>query len=157
MGIAFYYSHSGHFAHVAKVKVEQSGKLTVQKVWVVGDVGSQIINPTNAVNQCEGAVIDGVSQLYQKITFDKGRTQQSNFFDMPILRMSDAPQVDVHFHHHGQLAHRPWRTGSAAGASGYRQRDLRSDRQAYPQPATRGGGPALGLTCRVAYVAGRVT
>ncbi|MBI1360686.1 MAG: molybdopterin-dependent oxidoreductase [Alphaproteobacteria bacterium] len=98
MGIAFYYSHSGHFAHVAKVKVEQSGKLTVQKVWVVGDVGSQIINPTNAVNQCEGAVIDGVSQLYQKITFDKGRTQQSNFFDMPILRMTDAPQVDIHFH-----------------------------------------------------------
>jgi isoquinoline 1-oxidoreductase beta subunit len=98
MGIAFYYSHSGHFAHVAKVKVAQNGKLTVQKVWLVGDVGSQIINPTNAVNQCQGAVTDGVSQLYQKVTFDKGRTQQSNFFDMPILRMADAPQVDVHFH-----------------------------------------------------------
>jgi isoquinoline 1-oxidoreductase beta subunit len=23
---------------------------------------------------------------------------QSNFFDVPILRMADAPQVDVHFH-----------------------------------------------------------
>jgi isoquinoline 1-oxidoreductase beta subunit len=98
MGIAFYYSHSGHFAHVAKVKVSQAGKLTVQKIWVVGDVGSQIINPINAMNQCQGGVIDGVSQLYQKITFDKGRTMQSNFFDMPILRMADAPQVDVHFH-----------------------------------------------------------
>jgi isoquinoline 1-oxidoreductase beta subunit len=98
MGIAFYYSHSGHFAHVAKVKVEQSGKLHVQKIWVVGDVGSQIINPTNAENQCQGALVDGTSQLSQKITFDKGRTMQSNFFDMPILRMADAPQVDVHFH-----------------------------------------------------------
>ena len=98
MGIAFYYSHSGHFAHVAKVKVGQNGKLTVQKVWVVGDIGSQVINPTNALNQAEGSVVDGVSQLYQKITFDKGRTQQSNFFDMPILRLADAPQVDVHFH-----------------------------------------------------------
>jgi isoquinoline 1-oxidoreductase beta subunit len=98
MGIAFYYSHSGHFAHVAKVKVEQSGKLIVQKIWVVGDVGSQIINPTNAENQCQGALVDGTSQLFQKITFDKGRTMQSNFFDVPILRMADAPQVDVHFH-----------------------------------------------------------
>lgn len=98
MGVSFYYSHAGHFAHVAKVKVDQSGKLRIQKIWVVGDIGSQIINPTNAYNQVQGAVTDGSSQLFQKVTFDKGRTQQSNFFDVPILRMADAPQVDVHFH-----------------------------------------------------------
>jgi isoquinoline 1-oxidoreductase beta subunit len=49
MGVAFYYSHSGHFAHVAKVKVEQNGQWRVTKVWVVGDVGSHLINPTNAL------------------------------------------------------------------------------------------------------------
>lgn len=98
MGIAFYYSHQGHFAHVAKVKVEPSGQWRVLKVWVVGDVGSQIINPTGAVNQVQGAIIDGIGEMSQKITFDKGRTQQSNFHDVPLIRINQAPQLDVHFH-----------------------------------------------------------
>jgi isoquinoline 1-oxidoreductase beta subunit len=97
MGVAFYYSHQGHFAHVAKVKVGQDGNWKVQKVWVVGDVGSHVINPTNARNQVEGSVVDGVGELLQKITFEKGRAQQSNFFDMPLIRMNQAPQIDVHF------------------------------------------------------------
>ncbi len=98
LGVAFYYSHQGHFAEVAKVKVEPSGQWRVLKVWVVGDIGSQIINPLNAVNQAQGAVIDGIGEMKQQITFDKGRTVQSNFFDMPLIRMNEAPQVDVHFH-----------------------------------------------------------
>jgi isoquinoline 1-oxidoreductase beta subunit len=36
--------------------------------------------------------------MHQKITFDKGRTVQTNFFDMPLLRMNQAPQIDSHFH-----------------------------------------------------------
>lgn len=98
MGVAFYFSHQGYFAQVAKVKVEQNGQWRVQKVWSVGDVGSMIINPTNAHNQVEGSIVDGISEMHQKITFDKGRTVQSNFFDMPLLRMDYAPQIDSHFH-----------------------------------------------------------
>lgn len=98
MGVAFYFSHQGHFAHVAKVKVAQNGQWRVQKIWVVGDIGSQVINPLNARNQVEGSVVDGVSEMHQKITFDKGRTVQSTFYDMPLLRINEAPQIDVHFH-----------------------------------------------------------
>ena len=36
--------------------------------------------------------------MHQKITFDKGRTVQTNFYDMPLLRMDYAPQIDMHFH-----------------------------------------------------------
>src|SRR5690606_8531734 len=54
MGIGFHYSHSGYFAEVAQVTVTKSGMLTVDKVWVVGDVGSTIINPNAALNQVEG-------------------------------------------------------------------------------------------------------
>jgi isoquinoline 1-oxidoreductase subunit beta len=97
MGVAFYYSHQGYFAQVAKVKVEQNGQWRVQKIWCVGDVGSHIINPTNAKNQVEGSIVDGVSEMHQKITFDKGKTVQTNFGDMPLLRMNQAPQIDVHF------------------------------------------------------------
>ena len=98
MGVAFYYSHQGYFAQVAKVKVEQNGQWRVTKVWCVGDVGSHIINPTNAKNQVEGSIVDGISEMHQKITFDKGRTVQTNFFDMPLLRMNQAPQIDSYFH-----------------------------------------------------------
>jgi len=97
MGIAFYYCHQGHFAQVARVKVDQSGQWRVTKVWVVGDVGSHLINPTNARNQVEGSVIDGIGEMRQQITIDKGRTVQTNFFDMPLIRMNEAPQIDVHF------------------------------------------------------------
>jgi isoquinoline 1-oxidoreductase beta subunit len=98
MGVAFYFSHQGYFAQVAKVKVEQNGSWRVTKVWNVGDVGSTIINPTNARNQVEGSIVDGISEMHQKITFDKGRTVQTNFYDMPLLRIDYAPQIDVHFH-----------------------------------------------------------
>jgi isoquinoline 1-oxidoreductase subunit beta len=98
MGCGFYYSHQGHFAQVAQVKVEQNGAWRVQKVWVVGDVGAHIINPTNARNQVEGSVVDGIGEMLQQITIKDGRVEQSNFFDMPLLRINQAPQIDVHFH-----------------------------------------------------------
>jgi isoquinoline 1-oxidoreductase beta subunit len=98
MGVAFYFSHQGYFAQVAKVKVEQNGSWRVLKVWSVGDVGAHIINPINAHNQVQGSIVDGISEMHQKITFDKGRAVQSNFHDMPLLRMDYAPQIDSHFH-----------------------------------------------------------
>ncbi|MBK8837381.1 MAG: xanthine dehydrogenase family protein molybdopterin-binding subunit [Hyphomonadaceae bacterium] len=98
MGVAFYFSHQGHFATVAKAKVERNGAWRVLKVWSVGDVGSHIINPINAHNQAQGAIVEGVSHLSQKITFEKGRTQQQNFFDMPLIRIDHAPQIDSYFH-----------------------------------------------------------
>jgi isoquinoline 1-oxidoreductase beta subunit len=46
----------------------------------------------------QGAALDGLSSaLFQKITFAKGRVEQSNFNDYRLLRMNEAPQVEVHF------------------------------------------------------------
>ena len=98
MGVAFHFSHRGHFAEVVQVSVTRAGKLTVDKVWAAGDVGSEIINPSNAENQVQGAVLDGLAQaLGQEITFDRGRTVQSNFHDFKLLRMAQAVPVEVHF------------------------------------------------------------
>ena len=67
-------------------------------MWVAGDIGSQIINPLNAVNQVQGAVLDGLGEaLAQEITLEGGATAQSNFHDFPLLRMRQAPPVEVHF------------------------------------------------------------
>jgi isoquinoline 1-oxidoreductase beta subunit len=98
MGVAFHYSHRGYFAEVVQATVSQSGNLKVDQVWVVGDVGEQIINPSNAENQVQGAVLDGIGQaLAQEITIDRGRTVQSNFHDFPMLRMPQSAPVDIHF------------------------------------------------------------
>jgi isoquinoline 1-oxidoreductase beta subunit len=98
MGVAFYFSHRGHFAEVAKVAVSRAGELRIEKVWVAGDVGSTIINPSMAENQVQGAVLDGISELLgQEITFEGGRAKQSNFHEYPLLRMPQAVPVEVHF------------------------------------------------------------
>jgi isoquinoline 1-oxidoreductase beta subunit len=98
MGVAFYYSHLGYFAEVVHATVGAGGRITVDKVWVVGDVGSQIINPTSAENQVQGAALDGIGEaLGQAITLNNGRVVQSNFDDFLLLRMNQAPPVEVHF------------------------------------------------------------
>ncbi len=98
LGVAAYFSHRGYFAEVVQATVTKAGRLTVNKVWVAGDVGSQIINPSGAVNQVQGSVIDGIGEaLAQEITIEGGRTKQSNFHDFPLIRLTQAPVVDVSF------------------------------------------------------------
>jgi isoquinoline 1-oxidoreductase beta subunit len=97
LGLAFHFSHAGHFAEVAEVSVDANRKLKVHRVVVAGDIGP-IINLSGAMNQCEGGVVDGFStMLGLEITMEGGRIQQSNFHQYPLLRMADHPQVEVHF------------------------------------------------------------
>jgi isoquinoline 1-oxidoreductase beta subunit len=98
MGVAFHYSHAGYFAEVVQATVAATGKVKVDKVWIAADVGRQIINPAGAMNQVQGAAIEGLSHaLFQKITIENGAAKQSNFGDYPLLRMADSPPVEVKF------------------------------------------------------------
>ena len=98
MGIACYFSHSGYFAEVADVEVDARKRVKVHKVWVAGDIGRQIINPLHAESQAQGCVIDGISQMMQEITIERGRVVQGNFTNYPILRMRQAPPaIEAHW------------------------------------------------------------
>ncbi len=97
-GVAFYYSHLGYFAEVVEAAVSNDGRVTINKVWAVGDIGSQVINPTAAENMAQGAILDGLGEaLSQKITIAEGRVLQANFDSFQLLRLSQAPPIEVHF------------------------------------------------------------
>jgi isoquinoline 1-oxidoreductase beta subunit len=95
-GIAIHHFFSDAIvAEVAEVSIE-AGKIRVHKVTCAVDCGLAV-NPSNVRYQIEGGVIYGLSAaLSGEITIEKGRVKQSNFHDYPVLRMPDAPVVDVH-------------------------------------------------------------
>jgi len=95
MGIAAYYCHRGYFAEVAQVSVDTAGKVTVHRVWAAGDIGSQLINPVAAEHITQGGIIEGLSQMAQQITLVDGRVQQTNYHEHPVLRMNQAPRIDI--------------------------------------------------------------
>jgi len=98
LGVAMYYSHLGYVAEVVQATVAPEGMVKVDKVWAAVDCGRQIVNPSGAINQVQGGIIDGLSAaLGQKITIDRGRVVQTNFHDFNLLRMNQAPPVEVHF------------------------------------------------------------
>jgi len=99
MGVAFHYSHRGFFAEVVEVSVDATNTLKVNKIWIAGDIGSQVVNLSAAEGQAQGAALDGLAQaLGQEITIDKGRVMQSNFNNFALLRLRQSPpEIEVHF------------------------------------------------------------
>jgi isoquinoline 1-oxidoreductase subunit beta len=97
-GVAFHFSHSGYFAEVAEVSIDTANKVKVNKVWVGADIGSQIVNPLNALNQVQGSVIEGLTHLMGEINIKNGRAVEKNFDEYTPLRISEAPtQIEVDF------------------------------------------------------------
>jgi isoquinoline 1-oxidoreductase beta subunit len=97
LGVACYFSHRGYFAEVAQVRVADDGDWRLEKVWVVGDVGSIILNPLGARAQVAGSIIEGITHLRCEVAFQDGRPTAVNLPDFELTRIGAAPQIDIHF------------------------------------------------------------
>jgi len=83
-------------AQVAEVTVKPDGHLKVNRVTVALDT-RHMVNPQTVAEQAEGSVIFGLSAaLYGKITIKDGAAVQGNFDTYRMVRLADAPRIDVH-------------------------------------------------------------
>ncbi|MFK7812991.1 MAG: molybdopterin cofactor-binding domain-containing protein [Maribacter sp.] len=94
-GFVNYYCHNTHVSEVADVVIE-NGSPVVKKITCVVDCGI-VVNPLGALNQIEGGVIDGVGHsMYGDFGFDAGMPTATNFDRYRLIRMKEAPKVEVH-------------------------------------------------------------
>jgi isoquinoline 1-oxidoreductase beta subunit len=94
-GIAVAFSYGSYAAHVAEVSVAPDGSVRVHRIVCAIDCGIAV-NPDQVRSQMEGGAIYALTAaLYGKITLDRGRVQQSNFHDYPMLRIAEAPKVET--------------------------------------------------------------
>ncbi|UWZ84497.1 xanthine dehydrogenase family protein molybdopterin-binding subunit [Occallatibacter riparius] len=95
MGIAAYSCHLGYCAEVAEVTVDSANRVRVNQVWAVCDVGRQIINPSGARAQVEGAIMEGIGHMNVEVTLAAGRVEQTNFTQYHWPRMRQAPRMHI--------------------------------------------------------------
>jgi isoquinoline 1-oxidoreductase subunit beta len=83
-------------AQVAEVTVKPDGQVKVNRVTVALDT-RYMVNPLTIAEQAEGAVIYGLTAaLYGKITIKDGAAVQGNFDTYRMVRLAEAPKIDVH-------------------------------------------------------------
>ncbi len=94
-GIAVTYTQGAWVAEVAEITLN-ADKLKVDRIVAAVDCGL-VINPSGAEAQVQGAIMDGLSAaLMGEITLHDGVVEQSNFHNYPLLRLRQAPQIEVH-------------------------------------------------------------
>lgn len=95
-GIAIFESFGTVVGQVAEVTVDDKGAIRVHKVTCVVDCGIAV-NPDIVKQQMESGIIFGLTAaLYGEINIAGGKVKQSNFHDYRMLKMADAPEIDVH-------------------------------------------------------------
>jgi isoquinoline 1-oxidoreductase beta subunit len=96
-GVSLMYSGwDTYLAQVAEVEVTGTGEIGVRRVVCAVDCGT-IVNPDTVRAQIESGVVFGIGgALWGEITLKNGRVEQSNFHDYRVLRMNEAPPIEVH-------------------------------------------------------------
>jgi isoquinoline 1-oxidoreductase subunit beta len=95
-GIAICEDTDSLCAQVAEVTVKPNGDVKVNRVTVALDT-RYMVNPQTIAEQAEGSVIFGLTAaLFGKITIKDGAAVQGNFDTYRMVRLAEAPKIDVH-------------------------------------------------------------
>jgi isoquinoline 1-oxidoreductase beta subunit len=131
-------------AQVAEVELSKNGAVRVRRVVCAVDCGT-VVNPDTVRAQIQSAIMFGITAaLYGKITLKNGRVEQTNFDTYQILRINEAPAIEVHIVQSseppggmgeaGTSAIVPAVTNAVFAATGKRLRKLPIDIAALKQP-----------------------
>jgi len=113
-GVAVQVAFASFIATVAEVEVDPDGEVHVRRITSAVDTGIAV-NPDTIVAQLQGGLIFGLTAaLYGEITIAKGRVQQNNFNDYRMLRINQAPAIDVHLIASGEAPGGIGETGTTA-------------------------------------------
>lgn len=93
-GISVHESFKGFAAHVVEASYRE-GKPRIHRIVAAIDCGL-VINPDQVEAQLQGAAIFALSATIGGISFKDGEVVESNFHDFPVVRMHEAPRVEVH-------------------------------------------------------------
>jgi isoquinoline 1-oxidoreductase beta subunit len=143
-GVSVQLAFGTYMAQVAEVEVSKDGSVRVRRVICAVDCGT-VVNPDTVTAQIQSGIIFGVTAaLYGEITLKDGHVEQTNFDTYQILRMNEAPAVDVHIVQSpeppggmgetGTSAIPPAITNAIFAATGKRLRKLPVDTATLKQP-----------------------
>jgi isoquinoline 1-oxidoreductase beta subunit len=137
-GICAQFAFGTYIATIAEIEVDSSGEVKVRRMTSVIDAG-RVVNPDGLLAQVQGGLIFGLTAaLYGEITVKDGRVEQRNFNDYRMMRINEAPLIDVHIIEStaspggigepGVTAAAPSLVNAIAAATGVRLRRLPIDR-----------------------------
>jgi isoquinoline 1-oxidoreductase subunit beta len=144
-GVSLQFVFGSYLAQVAEVEVSKQGSVAVRRVVCAIDCGT-VVNPDTVQAQLQSGIIFGVTAaLYGEITLKNGRVEQSNFDTYQMLRMNEAPAIEVHVVNSSEPPGGMGETGTSAvapaianaifAATGKRLRKMPVDPSLLKQPA----------------------
>ena len=144
-GISLQHAFETFMAQVAEVEVSRNGSVRVRRVVCAVDCGT-VVNPDTVRAQIQSGIMFGITAaLYGNITLKDGRVEQTNFDTYQILRMDEAPAIEVHIVQSREPPGGMGETGTSAivpavtnaifAATGKRLRRLPVDTTALKRPA----------------------
>jgi isoquinoline 1-oxidoreductase beta subunit len=114
-GVSTQPSFGSFIATVVEAEVDEQGEVHLRRITTAVDTGIAV-NPDTITAQLEGGLIFGLTAaLYGEVTIDRGRVQQSNFNNYRMLRIDQAPKIEVHVIKSGEAPGGIGETGVTAG------------------------------------------
>ena len=144
-GVSLQYVFGSYLAQVAEVEVSKEGDVRVRRVVCAVDCGT-VVNPNTVQAQIQSGIMFGATAaLYGEITLKDGRVEQTNFDTYQIIRMNEAPAIEVYVVNSTEPPGGMGETGTSAivpaianaifAATGKRLRKMPVDSSALKEPA----------------------